>query len=165
MRGALPVPNAGDGKTEARTAAWPGTSDVTPTSTDGRAATAADMSVETVRYDATSALVRVTGELDLGTSAPLWAVLEGHHLAGRRFVRLDMSGVTFLDATALSGIVTAHEQLLAARGTLVITGVRSRVARVLQLTALEDRLFIGGPRADGDTEARFDLSDELAAAG
>lgn len=128
------------------------------------ASTPTTMSVETVRFDETSALVRVTGELDLGTSAPLWAVLDCHTLAGRRFLRLDMSGVTFLDATALSGIVAVHEQLLAARGTLVITGVRRLVGKVLRVTGLDDVLFVGGPRADADTETRFDLDTALECA-
>jgi anti-anti-sigma factor len=109
------------------------------------------MSVETVRLDPTRALVRAVGELDLGTAAPLWAVLQGHLAAGRRFLRLDLSGVTFLDATALSGITAVHRDLLAQRGTLVITGVRPLVARVLRMTGLDDVLFIGGPRADDDT--------------
>ena len=108
------------------------------------------MSVETVRFDATRALIRVAGELDLSTAAPLWAVLRGHLNSGRRFLRLDVSGVTFLDATALTGITSAHRDLLANRGTLVITGVRTIVARVLRLTGLDEVLFIGGSRSDHD---------------
>ena len=86
----------------------------------------------------------------MSTSAPLWAVLRGHVAAGRRFLRLDMSGVTFLDATALTGITAAHQDLLVNRGTLVITGVRPLVARVLRLTGLDEVLFISGPRADDE---------------
>src|SRR5439155_13780780 len=63
------------------------------------------MSVETVGLDYLRAHVRVTGELDMSTGAPLWAVLQSHLAAGRRFLRLDLSAVGFLDAAALSGIV------------------------------------------------------------
>ena len=108
------------------------------------------MSVDTVRCDETRALVKVVGELDLATAAPLWAVLQGHVAAGRRFLRLDLSGVTFLDATALSGIKITHQKLLDAKGTLVITGVRSLAARVLRMTGLDEVLFVSGPRADDD---------------
>lgn len=108
------------------------------------------MSVRTVRFDDTNALVKVNGELDLSTAAPLWAVLDSHLAAGRRFLRLDLSGVTFLDATALTGITRAHKELLARRGTLVVTGVRSLVGRVLRMTGLDEVLFVGGPRADDD---------------
>jgi anti-anti-sigma factor len=108
------------------------------------------MSVKTVRFDDTNALVKVIGELDLSTAAPLWAVLDSHLAAGRRFLRLDLSGVTFLDATALTGITRAHKELLARRGTLVVTGVRSLVGRVLRMTGLDEVLFVGGSRADDD---------------
>jgi anti-anti-sigma factor len=106
--------------------------------------------VETARCDRLRALIKVAGELDLGTAAPLWAVLRGHVDTGRRFLRLDMSEVTFLDATALTGITAVHRDLLRRRGTLVITGVHSLVARVLRVTGLDEVLFVSGPRADDD---------------
>jgi len=121
------------------------------------------MSVETVRFDRARAVVKVLGELDLHTAAPLWAVLESHLAAGRRFLRLDLSGVTFLDATALTGITAVHRELLARRGTLVITGVRARVSRVLRLTGLDEVLFVGGLRADDDTFGADDASEALGA--
>jgi len=109
-----------------------------------------ELAVDTVRFDRLHALVKVRGEVDLATAPPLWAVLEGHVAAGRRFLRLDLSGVTFLDATALSGITRAHQDLLRRKGTLVITGVRALVARVLRITGLDEVLFVSGPRADDD---------------
>jgi anti-sigma B factor antagonist len=123
----------------------------------------ASMSVDTVRFDASRANLKVVGELDLATAAPLWAVLQGHLAAGRRYLRLDLSEVTFIDATALSGIARAHRDLLAVRGTLVITGVRARVHRVLRLTGLDEVLFVGGARADDDTFAPGEHADLLAA--
>lgn len=110
----------------------------------------ASMTVRTLRADSNRANIKVTGELDVSTAAPLWAVLQGHLASGRRFLRLDLSGVTFLDATALTGITKTHQELLARRGTLVITGVRSLVARVLRMTGLDETLFVGGTRADDD---------------
>ncbi|MBE7189896.1 STAS domain-containing protein [Jatrophihabitans endophyticus] len=124
-------------------------------------ARAAQMTVETVRADSTGALVRVEGELDMATAAPLWAVLQGHLAVGRRFLRLDVRGLRFLDATALTGITAVHRDALSARGTLILTGVQSVVGRVLSLTGLDDVLFIGGPRADDD----IPLVDDLVAAG
>jgi anti-sigma B factor antagonist len=115
---------------------------------------ASSMSVQTVRFDATRALIKVNGELDLSTAAPLWAVLDSHLGAGRRFLRLDLSGVTFLDTTALSGITRTHQELLARRGTLVMTGVRSLVGRVLRVTGLDEVLLVSGPRADDDSPYR-----------
>jgi anti-anti-sigma factor len=108
------------------------------------------MAVETVYFDSLRANVKVVGELDLGTAAPLWAVLQGHVTSGRRFLRLDLSQVSFIDATVLSGIVGVHQELLARRGTLVLVGVRVGVARVLRLTGMDEVLFVGGSRGDDD---------------
>jgi anti-sigma B factor antagonist len=110
-----------------------------------------------VRHDDLGATVKVSGDVDMSAAAALWAVLSGHLATGRRFLRLDLSGVTLLDATALTGITRAHHALLTRRGTLVITGVGSLVARVLRMTGLDDTLLIGGPRADSDA-----FSTELA---
>ena len=104
----------------------------------------AAMSVETVRFDRLRAHVRAEGDIDISTAAPLWAVLDGHLAAGRRFLRLDVSGVTFLDASALSGVTQAHRDALARRGTLVLTGVHAHIEKLLHLTGLADVLFIGG---------------------
>jgi anti-sigma B factor antagonist len=109
------------------------------------------LSVETVASDRLGATVRVGGELDLGTAAPLWAVLRHHLIAGRRFLRLDVTSLTFVDASALTGLRTIHDEALAARGTLIITGVRPLVARVLHLTGLDEVLFLGGSRAEHET--------------
>lgn len=137
------------------------TDDPAPPVVTGHASAAgAQMSVETVHFDANRALVKVEGELDMSTSAPLWALLESHLSAGRRFLRLDMSGVTFLDASALTGIASAHQDLLTNRGTLVITGVRSLVARILRLTGLDEVLFVSGPRADDDIDDHLPAAEQ-----
>jgi anti-anti-sigma factor len=108
------------------------------------------LSVETVSLDHRRAHVRVTGDLDLSTGPAVWAILRSHLAAGRDYLRLDLSGVGFLDASALSGIAELHHAALARRGTLVLTGVSGRVARLLRLTGLDAVLLIGGPRADDD---------------
>jgi anti-sigma B factor antagonist len=102
------------------------------------------MSVQTVRFDRLRAHVRAGGDIDLSTAAPLWAVLDGHLAAGRRFLRLDLSEVTFLDATGLSGVTRVHHEALSRRGTLVLTGIHTHIAKLLQLTGLDEVLLIGG---------------------
>jgi anti-sigma B factor antagonist len=118
------------------------------------------MSVETVHFDGQHALMRVTGDLDMSTAPPLRAMLHSHLEAGRRFLRLDLSAVAFLDASALGGITTAHHEALGRRGTLVITGVHSLVARLLRLTGLDEVLLVGGPRADDDLPVPSPVSDD-----
>ena len=110
----------------------------------------ADLNVDTVRFDEHRALVKASGEIDLSTGALLWAVLDTHLAQGRRYLRLDLSDVTFMDATAISGLARVHHDLLDKRGTLVLTGVRPRLTKLLRLTGLDGVLLIGGPRADDD---------------
>lgn len=103
------------------------------------------MSVETVGVGRLRAHVRVSGDLDMATGAPLWAVLDGHLAAGRRYLRLDLSDVAFIDAATLTGIVRIHQCALAERGRLLLTGVRPRVARVLRLGGVDRVLFVSTP--------------------
>ncbi len=107
------------------------------------------LSVETVTWDQQGATVVVGGELDIGTAPPLWAVLRHHLGAGRRFLRLDVTTLTFVDAGALSGLRAIHDEALATRGTLIVTGVGGTVARVLHLTGFDQVLFLGGSRSGG----------------
>jgi anti-sigma B factor antagonist len=118
------------------------------------------MAVDTAEFDSSRALIKVSGELDIATVPPLWAVLEGHLAAGRRFLRLDVSEVTFMDAASLGGIIRAHHRALDHRGTLVITGARPPVTRMLRLTSLDEVLFVGGPRADDDLASPVPLDDD-----
>lgn len=94
-----------------------------------------------------SATVAVAGELDLATADELAAALEQQIRRGRRYVRIEMSQLTFLDATALSVLAGAHHELLARRGTLTLTGVSRPVSRLLRITGLDDVLFTTGPAA------------------
>jgi hypothetical protein len=79
-------------------------------------------------------------------------------------LRLDVSEVTFLDAASLGGITRFHHRALDHRGTLVLTGARPPVTRMLRLTGLDEVLFVGGPRADDDLASPVPISDEDEAA-
>jgi anti-sigma B factor antagonist len=100
--------------------------------------------------DATHATVYLHGELDVATADLLTAVLDGELADGRRFIRLDLSRLFFLDCAGLGALVLAHNRLLAARGTLALAGVGARIARILALTHLDEALLVadqsGAPR-------------------
>ncbi len=101
----------------------------------------------TVRCDRTHALIRAVGEWDLANAHVLSQLLEQHARAGRRFVRLDMSAVSFFDCTCLAVLVTAHQRQLAARGALFLTGVTPRLTRLLSLARL-DRVLLTSTLSD-----------------
>jgi anti-anti-sigma factor len=105
------------------------------------------LSVETDAFDERRAAVSVHGDLDVSTAAALWSVLQRHLTAGRRYLRVDLSAVKFIDAAAVTAIVEVHHEALYRRGTLVLVGVTAPVAKVLALTGVNETLFVAGPSA------------------
>lgn len=103
--------------------------------------------VRTVAADATRAAVRVTGELRAECGLLLGEVLDGHLRAGRRFVRLNVSGVDALDAAAGFELQRAHRAFLERRGTLILTGVGPVVRAALAVDGLLDDLLVLPPSA------------------
>ena len=104
-----------------------------------------------VPIEPTQAIVQVAGELDCATAGQLTSALDAQLALGHRFMRLDLSSLTFLDCAGLRALVRAHNKFLHAGGTFVLTGVGHRVARLLRITRLDEALFV----ADGlDQPAR-----------
>lgn len=97
------------------------------------------------------AIVQLQGELDLANAEVLAAVLAEQLGLGCDTIRLDVSRLSFLDCAGLRVIVDGHNRCLANRGLLLLTGVGGRVARLLEITGLDEALFttegIDVPRA------------------
>jgi len=91
------------------------------------------VTLEGAHEDAT---VSASGEFDLTNSGNIAAILAERLRAGARSVRLDLSDVTFVDATAVSAIVQARTLYRARRTPLRVTGQRGIVARVLALSGI-----------------------------
>jgi anti-anti-sigma factor len=108
------------------------------------------LEIRAVLVDGTRAYFQLSGELDLATARFLNTVLAQHFFDGRRFVRLDLSGLRFLDCAGLRALVGAHNECLSLHGTLVLTHVGQPAARLLELTGLDGALFI----SDGVSDAR-----------
>jgi anti-anti-sigma regulatory factor len=106
-----------------------------------------DFEVRTVSCDRFRALVRVAGAVADDAATLLARVLEDHQRAGRRFVRLDLRGVRTLSSQALAVLRRTHETLLAARGTLILTGVDARISAMLERDDPDGRLFLIAPTA------------------
>ena len=100
-----------------------------------------------------SVVVGVRGELDVTSSQRLGDYLSDA-AAGRGRVILDMSGVDFMDTTALAVIVGHWRRQVADGGAFLLAGARYRYTKALWITGLADRLPM------------YDTVDEaLAAAG
>jgi anti-sigma B factor antagonist len=103
------------------------------------------LEVTTLWTDASCTTLLLRGELDLNSGELLTAVLSNHFALGNRSVRLDLSRVTFLDCGGLRTLVEGHNRFRAAGGSLVLTGVQPRIARLLHLTHLDEALRVETP--------------------
>jgi anti-anti-sigma factor len=86
-------------------------------------------------------VVAIKGELDIVSrtqfTAHLDRVIQEH---GRKII-LDFSGLSFIDTSALSTVVSYWKRLSSAEdGMLVLAGVEYTTARVLWITGLAQRL-------------------------
>ncbi|HEX6918831.1 MAG TPA: STAS domain-containing protein [Actinomycetes bacterium] len=95
-----------------------------------------------VRTEGDAAHVRVDGELDV-TSSPLLQTVVDQVLAARRIPQckrlvIDMSGVSFADASGLSPILLARALLRQRGGSVELRHCRRGVTRLLRVLDLQD---------------------------
>ena len=100
------------------------------------------LTVTVLDSDRTRATLRLAGELDLASAVALKGCLDGQIAEGHAHLRLDLSGITFLDATGLSVLVDAHQRLLEVRGALIITAMSARCRRLIEMVGLDHTLLI-----------------------
>jgi anti-anti-sigma factor len=83
------------------------------------------------------AVVGVAGEIDLATAPAFCAALLAGVHQSPRFV-VDMSGVTFLDCSGLSALLTAVRCVRLSGGGMHLVVVAGVVARLVTLTGLDE---------------------------
>jgi len=88
-------------------------------------------------------VVSVQGELDITSSERFDDFLADAAARSDRVI-LDMSGVDFMDTTALAVIVGHWRRLTADGGALLLAGARYRYTKALWITGLADRLPMYG---------------------
>jgi anti-anti-sigma factor len=112
------------------------------------------------------AALSLSGELDLASAPLLRACLENQLDTGRRYTRVDLSAVTFVDLAGLTALLTAHEAYQQRHGKLVLVALSPSVQRLVSLVGAEDELLISRdrdvvdsgqaqPTADGGTGLRL----------
>lgn len=88
-----------------------------------------------------SVVITVGGDLDIVTSPALDDCLAEARVSANRIV-VDLSGVDFMDTSALAVIVGHWKKLEAAGGSLALAGARYRYTKTLWITGLADRLSL-----------------------
>jgi len=103
----------------------------------------APLCVTSTRVDYDRLRITVTGEIDLSTSPRLLEeLMTGLSLPGCRDIVLDLSGVSFLDASAIGVLMRAHTACRRAGGRLTVFGARGIVAEVLHMTGVAGSLVL-----------------------
>lgn len=93
--------------------------------------------LDLVQIGESSVRVLVRGELDLSTSPALGETL-GHEITDGKSVVVDLSGVTFIDATALNTLIRALRLCGANGGGFRISpDLPALVSRAFQITGLD----------------------------
>lgn len=87
------------------------------------------------RVDGVS-VVAVTGEIDVATAPDLRDCLVAQAADGVSAIVVDLTGVSFIDSTALGVLVGAFRRQEEAGGTLKLVVTEPRILKVLEITAL-----------------------------
>ena len=85
---------------------------------------------------ASTARLRLEGELDTATVGELSAVLERVVANGATEVRIDMAAVPFMDSTGLTALIAAKGQL-EGRGMVTVESASSAVRRTFEVAGLD----------------------------
>jgi anti-anti-sigma factor len=95
-----------------------------------------------VLHRSTHTIVRLRGEIDFATAPGLRERLFGLLQPGVGLVILDLSGVSFCDASGLGVLVGSHHRATMLGLTLRLTALPPRVAKLLRIHGLDRTLTI-----------------------
>jgi anti-anti-sigma factor len=101
--------------------------------------------VISTRWVGSTALVEISGELDLYASPRLTAAVEDVLASNPSLVEIDASGLTFADSAGLRALLVSRKDAEAAGVELRVSKVSEPLDRVLEMTGLRD--VLGAPAA------------------
>jgi anti-sigma B factor antagonist len=99
-----------------------------------------DARVSVSRFGSDSFVVAAVGELDPYTSERLREKLADVLELGGRWILVDVTGVAFMDSTALGVLVDTAKALRSCGGRMVLVADDPRVTRMIEITGLQ-RVF------------------------
>ncbi|MDD2485310.1 MAG: STAS domain-containing protein [bacterium] len=101
-----------------------------------------DIKVEVISVDEVIAVVEIGGEMDVFTSPAIKKKVTEVIDSGRRFIIMDLGGVTYIDSTGLGLLISILKRVREKEGDLKIVGVTKQVQKVLDITGLNKILEI-----------------------
>lgn len=83
-------------------------------------------------------MLQISGEVDLSSAHELRTRLADLIDAGHRCLVLDLSGMSFCDATGLGAFLAGHQRMSQRGGWLGLCGMQPIVARIFHITSLDE---------------------------
>jgi len=93
-------------------------------------------------------LVEVGGEADVTNSDELHRLLEGEAAAQPRMLIVDLSGLRFMDSSALHALLRVNRSLDRQGGVLALVSPQPAVAKMLRLTTADQLIPVFGTVAE-----------------
>lgn len=90
------------------------------------------------RRDGAIPIVAVEGEIDIAVAPQLRSHLEDLLDRGDSSIVVDLTGVSFLDSTALGVLISTLKRCHASEGELCLVATDAQVLRVFEITGLTD---------------------------
>lgn len=100
------------------------------------------MELSTDTVDGAVTVVAVTGDVDMSTAPQLEQRLTELADGGAHSLVVDLSGVEFLDSSALGVLVGVHKRLAADHGAIKLVCGHPRIERIFAITRLTEVLPI-----------------------
>jgi anti-sigma B factor antagonist len=93
-------------------------------------------------------VLSVRGDIDISTAPQLLRALAELVGPARECLILDLSGVAFLDSSALGALVGAQKEIAAAGGLLTVVCSNPKVLRIFSITRLTEVIDVVGSVED-----------------
>jgi anti-anti-sigma regulatory factor len=100
------------------------------------AASQPDLEVATLSADTLRASIRVVGTLAPSTASLVTSILRTHVSAGRRYLRVDLSGAQFADEAVIAALVSSHRTISDLGGMLVFENAGPRMVDAIRSATL-----------------------------
>jgi anti-anti-sigma factor len=92
--------------------------------------------------DSDTCVISVEGEADMGAAVKFNESFFTAAQTGAQRVVADLTGVSFIDSTMLNALVVSHRRLARSEGRFAVVCNGPRVARVFEMTGLEQMLDV-----------------------
>jgi anti-sigma B factor antagonist len=96
----------------------------------------------------TGMYISLKGEMDVSNSDRLRPTVASSHTVDTQHAIVDLSGLTFCDASGLAQLVAVHTHLTSAACEITVSGVRPHLLRILRITGV-DQVLLPAQRVSG----------------